>query len=196
MVVTYWQLFQSRTTNTSVTSPICPTPALPTPHRLTLDLGKWSAANPLRLFLRGYIEYFSASSMYAAWQAGITPQSPMVEAQLPDGSWKRVVDDMGFPAGLPRTIIVDLTGKLPPHTRRIRMTTNLQIYWDQVLIDNDPAASQQFRETSLPLSTAPCFSRISRANRGRHTWRSYLRLPEHQRNRTVPVAARCLHEIR
>ena len=123
-------------------------------HTLTLDLGDWSPADPLRLFLRGYIEYFSASSMYAAWQAGITPQSPVVEAQLPDGSWKRVVEDMGFPAGLPRTIVVDLTGKLPPHTRRIRMTTNLQIYWDQVLIDNAAVSSQQFRETALPLAKA------------------------------------------
>ena len=122
-------------------------------HVLTLDLGEWTEKQPLRLFLRGYIEYFSASSMYAAWQAGITPQSPAVEAQLPDGSWKRVVDDMGFPAGLPRTIVVDLTGKLPPKTRRIRLTTNLQIYWDQVLIDNEDPTSQ-FRETALPLSTA------------------------------------------
>ena len=41
-----------------------------------------------------------------------------------------------FPAGLERTIVVDLTGKLPAGTRRIRLVTNLEIYWDQVLIDN------------------------------------------------------------
>jgi len=29
----------------------------------------------------------------------------------------------------------DLTGKLPAGTRRIRITTNLQIYWDSILID-------------------------------------------------------------
>ena len=124
------------------------------PHQLTLDLGAWSSTKPLRLFLRGYIEYFSASSMYAAWQAGITPQSPVVEAQLPDGSWKRVIEDMGFPAGLPRTIVVDLTGKLPEKTRRIRMTTNLQIYWDQVLIDNDAEETHEIHQTDLPLSMA------------------------------------------
>ena len=76
--------------------------------------------------------------MYAAWQAGLQPIPPYVEVQMPDGSWKRIIDDMGFPAGLPRTIVVDLTGKLPPGARRIRMTTNLQIYWDQVLVDNGP----------------------------------------------------------
>jgi len=67
--------------------------------------------------------------MYAAWQADLTPTSPYIEAQLPDGTWKRVMDEMGFPAGLPRTVVVDLTGKLPANTRRIRLVTNLQIYW-------------------------------------------------------------------
>jgi cytochrome c-type biogenesis protein CcmH/NrfG len=123
-------------------------------HSLRLDLGKWTPARPLRLFLAGFIEYFSATSMYAAWQAGLQPISPYVEAQIPDGSWKRVIDDMGFPAGLPRTIVVDLTGKLLPGTRRIRISTNLQIYWDQVLVDNGPERTGEIRTTELPLASA------------------------------------------
>lgn len=123
-------------------------------HALTLDLGEWSPEHPLRLFLHGYIEYFSASSMYAAWQAGVRPEPPSVEAQMPDGSWKTVITDMGFPAGLPRTIVVDLTGKLPARTRRIRIRTNLQIYWDQALIDNGADAPNSMRVTELPLATA------------------------------------------
>jgi tetratricopeptide (TPR) repeat protein len=123
-------------------------------HTLTLDLGPWTAAHPLRLLLRGFIEYFSASSMYAAWQSNLEPMPPYVEAQLPDGSWKRVLEDMGFPAGLPRTIVVDLTGKLPPGTRRIRLSTNLQIYWDQALIDNGPVSPKLMRQTELTLASA------------------------------------------
>ena len=42
---------------------------------------------------------------------------------------------MGFPAGGPRTMTADLTDKLPPGTQRIRITTNLQIYWDSILIN-------------------------------------------------------------
>ena len=122
------------------------------PHTLTLDLGHWSPAHPLRLFLHGFIEYFSASSMYAAWQAGLTPQPPCLQAQLPDGTWKTILPDMGFPAGLPRTIVVDLTGKLPAHTTRLRIRTNLQIYWDQVLVDN--GASSSSRQSELPLALA------------------------------------------
>src|SRR6185369_9267991 len=119
-------------------------------HSLTLDLGEWSDRAPLRMYLHGFIEYFTATSMYAAWQAGIDPVAPYLEAQMPDGSWKRILDDMGFPAGLPRTIVVDLTGKLPAGTRKVRISTNLQIYWDQVLIDNAPD-STKFRTTELPL---------------------------------------------
>ncbi len=123
-------------------------------HTLTLDLGAWSPRNPLRLFMTGFIEYFSATSMYSAWQAGLHPESPQVEAQLADGSWKTVIDDMGFPAGLPRTITVDLTGKLPAGTRRIRIVTNLQIYWDQVLVDNGPQQPNAIHTTELPLEKA------------------------------------------
>jgi Flp pilus assembly protein TadD len=122
-------------------------------HTLTLDLGDWSDRHPLRLFLHGFIEYFSATSMYAAWQAGLRPEPPSIEAQMPDGSWTKVIEDMGFPAGLPRTIVVDLTGKLPPHVRRIRMRTNLQIYWDQILVDNADE-SKSMRAVELPLASA------------------------------------------
>ncbi|HET9087429.1 MAG TPA: ASPIC/UnbV domain-containing protein, partial [Acidobacteriaceae bacterium] len=122
------------------------------PHSLTFDIGNWNARHPLQLLLHGYIEYFSASSMYAAWQAGLTPEAPVLEAQMPGGKWQPVLRDMGFPAGLPRTITVDLTGKLPPGVRRLRIRTNLQIYWDQILVDNGPDRAREIRQTELPLA--------------------------------------------
>jgi tetratricopeptide (TPR) repeat protein len=121
-------------------------------HSLTLDIGEWSSERPLRLLLHGFIEYFSASSMYSAWQAGLTPIPPYIEAQMPDGSWRKVVADMGFPAGLPRTVTVDLTDKLPVGVTRLRITTNLQIYWDQALVDNE-ALPQQHKERVLATHT-------------------------------------------
>ena len=120
-------------------------------HPLTLDLGVVKPAAPLRLLMTGYVSYFSATSLYAAWQAGIKPISPYVEAELPNGTWQRVPGEAGFPAGLERTIVVDLTGKLPAGTRRIRLMTNLQIYWDQVLIDQSENAGALTNE--LPLAS-------------------------------------------
>ena len=108
------------------------------PHSLEIELPSPYQGGPLRLLMYGYIEYFMANSMYAAYQAGIAPVSPYVEAQNADGKWIRVLDDMGFPAGLPRTTVADLTGKLPLGAKRLRITTNLQIYWDQILVDTTP----------------------------------------------------------
>ncbi len=121
-------------------------------HALTLDLGPLDAKSPLKLLMTGYVNYFSATSLYAAWQAGMKPISPYVEAQLPNGTWQRIAGEAGFPAGLERTIVVDLTGKLPEGARRIRLMSNLEIYWDQVLIDNAPEAAS--RSTEVPLEHA------------------------------------------
>ncbi len=155
------------------------------PHSLELDLGEPYRSGPLWLLLHGEIEYFSATSMYAADQAGLHPFAPYVEAEdvrfgvaqrfsaaispvsnsaalaaegkPANGRWVRVVDDMGFPAGGARTMTADLTGKLPPGTRRIRITTNLQIYWDNILISRtsqDNSHDQSARLTPVPLARA------------------------------------------
>jgi hypothetical protein len=122
-------------------------------HALTLDLGEVKANAPLRLLMTGYVNYFSATSLYAAWQAGVKPISPYVEAQLPDGSWKTIPGEAGFPAGLERTMVVDLSGKLPMGTRRIRLQTNLEIYWDQVIIDQSEDAESRTSEVPLAQAT-------------------------------------------
>jgi tetratricopeptide (TPR) repeat protein len=132
------------------------------PHSLELDLGEPYRGGPLWLLLHGEIEYFSATSMYAADQAHLRPVAPYVEALVSTGNgakgkWVRVVDDMGFPAGGARTMTADLTGKLPPGTRRIRIATNLQIYWDNILISRtsqDQGQSRSARLTPVPLARA------------------------------------------
>jgi tetratricopeptide (TPR) repeat protein len=123
-------------------------------HWLELDLGKWDSARPLRLLIDGYTDYFTATSMYAAEQAGIKVIAPYLEAQdASSGQWMRVVDDMGFPAGLERTMVADLSGKLPPGTKRIRIVTNLKIYWDAVRVDQTPE-TDKVRVSEVPLAKA------------------------------------------
>jgi hypothetical protein len=152
------------------------------PHSLILDLGEPYRGGPLRLLMHGEIEYFTATGMYAASQAGIEATAPYVEAQVagegarptsnhgetgvspvqpgedarlptPRTQWVRVTGDMGFPAGLPKTITADLTGKVPEGATRIRITTNLQIYWDNILVDRSEQ-SEKFKLTAIPLTKA------------------------------------------
>jgi len=158
------------------------------PHSLTLALAEPYRGGPLRLLMHGEIEYFTATGMYAASQAGIEATAPYVEAEVAGGKagesirptqehgatgvspvrpggdarrsdinsnskWIRISDDMGFPAGLPRTITADLSGRLPQGTTRIRITTNLQIYWDSILIDRSQQ-SENFTLNTVPLTNA------------------------------------------
>jgi Flp pilus assembly protein TadD len=122
-------------------------------HWVELDLGEWDAKKPLRLIMDGYTDYFTATSMYAADQAGIKVIAPYVEALDAQGKWVRVVEDMGFPAGLERTMVADLTGKIPQGTRRIRIVNNLKIYWDAIRIDQS-LKTQDVRVEQVPLAKA------------------------------------------
>src|SRR6266403_4036341 len=122
-------------------------------HWLELDLGAWDATKPVRLIIDGYTDYFTATSMYAADQAGIKVIAPYVEALDPQGKWVHVVEDMGFPAGLERTMVADLTGKLSAGTRRIRIVNNLKIFWDTIRIDQTPE-QRSVHVTEVPLASA------------------------------------------
>jgi tetratricopeptide (TPR) repeat protein len=122
-------------------------------HWIELDLGQWDSRRPLWLLMDGFTDYFSASSLYSAWNAGIKPIPPDVEELGPNGHWRQVIREMGFPGGLERTMTVNLTGRLRPGTRRIRISTNLKIYWDRIRIDNSPA-STPYRVSSVPLAGA------------------------------------------
>ena len=122
-------------------------------HSLELDLGALDTNSPVRLLMHGFVDYFTPTSVFAAHQAGVEAILPYVEALDSSGRWVRVMDDLGFPAGLARTMTRDITGRLPEGTERIRITTNLKIYWDQILIDATSDAGP-VRLTEVPLDTA------------------------------------------
>ena len=123
-------------------------------HALELDLGDLPAGAPVRLLMHGFTDYFTATSVFAAHQANVTAVLPWVEAQRAGRHVARISDDIGFPAGLLRTMTADLTGKLPAGARRIRIWTNLKIYWDQVLVDTTPDGAVPVRRTEIPLAEA------------------------------------------
>ena len=155
-------------------------------HWIELDLGVWDARKPLRLVMTGYTDYFTATSMYAADQAGIQVIAPYVEAQDAKGQWVRVVDDFGFPAGLERTMVADLTGKIPTATRRIRIVSNLKIYWDAARIDQTPPV-EGIKVREIPLASAALedlgYPKETRLNPASDTVYSYSR-----RSMTGPYA--------
>jgi hypothetical protein len=86
--------------------------------------------------MNAWIDYADSTSNLAASQANVRLVPPYLQVVNERGQWVTASESMGFPAGLPKTMTVDLTGKFRnPRDHRIRIITNMRIYWDQILVD-------------------------------------------------------------
>ena len=79
----------------------------------------------------------------AALPAGQGPKS---------GDWRTVIPQMGFPAGLPKTMVVDLSGKFLTDDYRVRIVTSMRIYWDRILVNTYPEEPTLRQHRLSPLS--------------------------------------------
>lgn len=107
-------------------------------HWIELDFGarlaKYGPTDRLILCLAGYTEYPYPEAIWAATQAGVALIPPVLERRTADGKWEPVLPELGFPAGLPRMMTVDLTGKLTGPRCVLRIRTNMEVYWDQIFV--------------------------------------------------------------
>ncbi len=105
---------------------------------MLLDLGDIDETKNLNLFLRGWIFPTDASINASISQSDVLEMiPPYVEAIDENGQWKKVVENLGIPMGKDKTIVVDLSGKVRASDPRIRIRTNMQLYWDQVFYIQD-----------------------------------------------------------
>jgi len=107
-------------------------------HDLILHFGDLGHADSIFLFLHGWLFPTDASINVNISQASLTslifPQLQVVDQ---DGNWKTVIENLGFPKGKNKTMIVDLTEKFIASDYQIRIRTNMQIYWDHIFIATD-----------------------------------------------------------
>lgn len=144
-------------------------------HAIELDLGplRTEPGRRIVLLMTAWIDYADSTSNLAASQAGVTLMPPSLEVPDENGHWVTVLPDMGFPAGLPKTMLVDLTGRFLTDDYRVRIVTNMRIYWDQILVSDQAMAWDEsaLRSTSsLPLRVV----RLS-PSRADFRWRGYPR---------------------
>ena len=93
----------------------------------------------LILFLYGWVEYPYSSTSFAASQAGMRARAPSIHV-LRDGRWIELFREVGYPAGLEHMMTLDVTGKILPSDRRIRISSNMELYWDRIFIAEPLAA--------------------------------------------------------
>lgn len=122
-------------------------------HSLILDLGDLAGSNQVNLLMTAWIDYANSTSNFQASKAGVKLIPPYIQVKNQQGQWQTVIPDMGFPAGLPKTMIVDLTGKFLVPDYQIRLVTSMRIYWDQILI-NTYSDSPTFRQYRLSPQSA------------------------------------------
>ena len=109
------------------------------PHSLVLDFGQDAARdNRALLVLRGWVDWADGSTIRRISQDR-TAQflMPYLQVRNARGEWQTVVDDMGVPAGKPKTIVVDLAGKFLSSSREVRIVTSLCVYWDEVFLSEN-----------------------------------------------------------
>jgi hypothetical protein len=98
------------------------------------ELARFGPDDKLFLCLAGWTNYPYPESIWAAEQAGVELQPPVLQRHGTNGQWETLLADMGCPAGLPRLITVDVSGKLTGPSCKLRIRNNMQIYWDQVFV--------------------------------------------------------------
>ena len=108
-------------------------------HDLILDLGKKANADNLFLFLRGWVFPTDASINTELTQTKkYQLQPPSLQVINKKGEWQTVMQNIGYPMGRDKMVIVNLTGKfLSTDDKRVRIRTNMQIYWDHIFFSTE-----------------------------------------------------------
>ena len=138
-------------------------------HFVQLDFGDRLKDVPpdrrLVLFLYGWVEYPYSSTNFAAAQAGLRGKAPSIHV-LRHGRWVEVFHEVGYPAGLEHMMTLDVTGAIRPGDRKIRISSNMEIYWDQIFLaphlddavltlKEVPATSAELRFFGYPREYSP-----------------------------------------
>lgn len=118
-------------------------------HTLEMDFAGAAKSGRGVLLLHGWVDWPDGSTFRAAAQeskAGLV--MPYLQVQDAAGKWQTVNPDMGMPSGKPKTIAVDL--KFLSASRKLRIVTNLCVYWDEAFLGEETAAPEvEQREAAL-----------------------------------------------
>ncbi len=106
-------------------------------HWVEVEIGDdFPRDQALYLVAQGWIHPTDSSINVALAQGSHEPPRGLsLEVATADGKWDVARPDLGFPAGKNKTILIDLGGVFRPGApRRLRLRTNLEIFWDRLAV--------------------------------------------------------------
>jgi tetratricopeptide (TPR) repeat protein len=105
------------------------------PFHIDLDFGEIAVDRPLVLAMNGWLRFGGGmANMGASHHPDLPFPFPVMSVELSDGSWKSVDVVVGAPAGKTKAMLVDLEGKLPEGSKRIRISMAFEIHWDRMAL--------------------------------------------------------------
>ncbi len=160
-------------------------------HDLILDPGKTGNNGRLFIFLNGWIFPTDASINYALSQNSVLKaNAPVIQVINRKGEWETVIDNLGFPQGKDKTVIAELSGKFLTSDRRIRIRTNMEIYWDHIFFATGLSDAPVVSSTLDPVSADLHYRGFSHSFRkgGRYGphWFDYSKTDKEAKWRDLP----------
>ncbi|HJZ40520.1 MAG TPA: CRTAC1 family protein, partial [Bacteroidales bacterium] len=157
---------------------------------LILDPGELDQTQDLYLFLNGWIFPTDASINVAISQSeNIKVVPPVIQFINRQGEWETVIDNLGFPMGKDKTVIADLSGKFLTADHRVRIRTNMEIYWDQIFFSDCKPEAPVYATTLQPVAADLHYRGFSRTYRkgGRYGphWFDYYKVDKDQKWRDL-----------
>ena len=113
-------------------------------HGVVLDFGPLKTDRQLMLVLNGWLRFGGGmANINASHDPSLPFPFPVLEVET-GGEWKKVDVTLGAPAGKTKSIVVDLTGRLPTNATRLRVSTAFEIHWDRIaLFERSPDAQTE-----------------------------------------------------
>ncbi|GAB4138900.1 MAG: hypothetical protein Kow0040_26580 [Thermogutta sp.] len=140
------------------------------PHWIELDFGpalqdRIAGQRRLILAANGWVEYGYSQTNFAAAQAGVRLEAPSIDV-FRDGRWVELLREAAYPAGINHWMTVELTHLLRPGDSRLRIRSNLELFWDRLFlaavedvapsrIHEIPASRAELRYLGFPREYSP-----------------------------------------
>jgi hypothetical protein len=123
---------------------------------ITLDLGPAAPGARRALGLEGWSYWNSSAAIVAATQARRTLWGPALDVRGVDGRWRVATEDLGLPAGLPRPMVIDVSGWLRPGEHVVRIRANRTIYFDRAWLADIVSSAPIECEARSGAPAEPC----------------------------------------
>ncbi|RIL10661.1 hypothetical protein DCC79_07350 [bacterium] len=126
-------------------------------HHVEVALPEGTADGDV-LVASGWV-YPTDSSVNVAISQGVHEAPRDLSLEVPDGrgGWTVARPHLGFPAGKHKTMLIDLAGlyggAAADGPRRLRLRTNMEVYWDSLAVAT-PLPDAELRRRTLPAASA------------------------------------------